>query len=91
MPHFASDRSNHTQESLRGGVPPFNGGCALLGFPEGLARQDNPQIRVLPPLGNLHDTSIDRLPLRLQQLIKYCNELTLAIAAIEIASTELET
>jgi hypothetical protein len=40
MPHHASTQIDHTQESLRGGVPPFNGG----------AGGRNPQIRVLPSL-----------------------------------------
>ncbi len=41
-------RSNHTQESLRGGVPPFNGG----------AGGRNPQIRVLPPPEKSKPTNI---------------------------------
>ncbi len=38
MPLYATHKSNLTQESLRGGVPPFNGG----------AGGRYPQIRVLP-------------------------------------------
>jgi hypothetical protein len=55
MPLQASTPAIHTQGSLRGGVPPPQRGvwgserCALVGFPDGLAHQDNPQIRVLPP------------------------------------------
>jgi hypothetical protein len=54
-PHLASHRSNLTQESLRGGVPPFNGGTG----------GRNPQIRVLPTLEKPKPASIDRLPTRL--------------------------
>jgi hypothetical protein len=43
---------------------------ALLGFAEGLARQDNPQIQVLPSLGKSQLTSIYSLPIRLLQSVK---------------------
>jgi hypothetical protein len=60
MPHHASTQIDLTQESLRGGVPPFNGG----------AGGRNPQIRVLPPLEESKPTGIYRLLLRLvQQLL----------------------
>ncbi len=68
MPHCASHKSNLTQESLRGGVPPLNGGSG----------GRHPQIRVLPPLGKSRPTSIHRLPLCLvQQLTAPYPELTL--------------
>jgi hypothetical protein len=53
MPHQASTQIDLTQESLRGGVPPFNGG----------AGGRNPQIGVLPSLGQSKLTGIYRLPL----------------------------
>jgi hypothetical protein len=55
---------------------------ALLGFPEGLARQDNPQIRVLPPLREPKPTSIDRLPL-VRKLI------VLELVGLELVGLEL--
>jgi hypothetical protein len=58
MPHHASSQIEPYAESLRGGVPPFNGG----------AGGRYPQIRVLPPPGTSQLTSIYRLPLR---LLKY--------------------
>ena len=54
MPLQASHTPSIWRASLRGGVPPLNGGSGgrsdapYVGCAEGLARQDNPQIRVLP-------------------------------------------
>ncbi len=39
--------------------------CAIVGFPNGLAHQDNPQIRVLSPLGKSQLTDSYSLPIRL--------------------------
>ena len=60
MPHHASHRSNLTQESLRGGVPPLNGGSG----------GRNPQTLVLPTLGKSPLTNSIRLPIGLLQAIK---------------------
>jgi hypothetical protein len=57
MPHYASTQIEPYEESLRGGVPPFNGGSG----------GSLPQIRVLPPLGKSQLASMYRLPLRLRQ------------------------
>jgi hypothetical protein len=68
MPHHASTQIDLTQESLRGGVPPFNGG----------AGGRNPQIGVLPSLEKSKPTGIHHLPLCLvQQLTDPYPELTL--------------
>ncbi len=68
MPLQASTPAIHTQGSLRGGVPPLNGG----------GWGGTPQIRVLPPLGQSKLTVIWRLPLRLvQQLTNLYPKLTL--------------
>jgi hypothetical protein len=56
---YATHNLTLTQGSLRGGVPLLNGGSGgrsdapYVGFPEGLAHQDNPQIRVLSTLVKL--------------------------------------
>jgi hypothetical protein len=83
--HSDSHRSNLTQESLRGGVLPLNGGSGgrsdarPSGFPTRKAHQDNPQTRVLPPLGKSSLTNTYRLPLRLVQqllLVLLCSSCT---------------